>query len=125
MSGQGYSAELRLIEKELKISNKKSNDLRKRKKIVSEKLYNYMCKYNLTAVDGYSREKLEPPAPKPEKKTESQKRRDAMELFEQVGIRNVDQFYQEFARTQKSNAQLAAQQSGASGQQGAGGSSTR
>ena len=116
MSGQGYSAELRLIEKELKISNKKSNDLRKRKKVVSEKLYKYMCKYNLATVDGYSREKLEPPAPKPEKKTEAQKRRDAMELFEQVGIRNVDQFYQEFSKTQKSNAQLAAQQSAASGQ---------
>lgn len=105
MSGQNFSPQLRAIEQKLKIANSQVNTLRKEKKKLMTKLYQYMCDYNLEELDGYLKSKLEVRVmrrPKPPQKTDAQKRKDAINLFRQIGIQDPKQFWQEFEQTQRS-----------------------
>jgi len=102
MSGQSYTAELRTTERELKIVNAKANGLRKKKKELQRKLYDYMVRHKVSEIEGYNIEKIAPPAPKPKPKKPSEKKKDAIDYFKQLGIRNPEACYNEFLSTQKS-----------------------
>ena len=101
MSGQSYTTELRVTERELKIANAKANGLRKRKKELQRKLYEYMNRRGVTEVEGYHIDKIAPPAPKPKPKKPTEKKKDAVAYFRQLGIRNPEACYKEFLTTQK------------------------
>lgn len=97
MSGQTYTKELRLTLAQLKDANKKVNDLRKRRRKLEEQLVKYMEQHHITRVEEFEIDKLryKPKAPPKPKKHERDKRRDATELFRQIGIINPEKLYEE------------------------------
>lgn len=100
MSGQSYTTELRSIDMEIKALNAKLREFRNRKKYLYEKLYEYMKRYNLSEVEGYTIDEVRPKEKK-SRLSEKTKRSNAVELFRQVGINHPEKFYDEFKSTQK------------------------
>lgn len=101
--GQPYTAELRRVERELKIHNAKVRAYRDRKRKLMNELYRYMTRNNLTQVEGYTIDKVRPRerAPPKPKKPEREQRHDVVELYRQVGILNPDQLYNETRSLQR------------------------
>lgn len=102
MSGQSYTQQLRTLNQELKIINAKAKEIREQKKRVEKDLYYYMDRHQITEIEGFQKDKLyQPPKPKLPSKKPSEKKRDGVELFRQVGIVNAEQFYEEWLGTQR------------------------
>lgn len=102
--GQSYTAELRIVERELKLYNAKTRAARERKRKLTENLYKYMQRNGISKVEGYTLDKVTPKQPreKPKpKKPEREKKRDIVELYRQVGILNPEQLYEETKHLQQ------------------------
>lgn len=95
-----YVSQIKSIDLELKRLAKKSKELREAKKFNEAKLYSVMQRRGLKEYRGIKANKIAPTKRKP-RKPERQKRKDAIDLFRQIGIPDPSGFYSEFQRTQK------------------------
>lgn len=104
-SYEGYMCELNTIDIELKRINDHAKNLRLQRTRVLGALYRYMCANNLDKVSYGKRDiSIKQCTPREKKitaKPKKEKKRDAIELFRDMGIPNPDKFYQEFEETQK------------------------
>lgn len=91
--------EIQDIAKEIKRMNLYLKTLRIRKKSLEGELYKFMHRENISVLQGIKREKIKPEAVKRKKKSE--KKRDAIELFRNIGIDDPEEFYRQFEITQK------------------------
>lgn len=93
-----YINEIKSIDKELKRISVHTSNLRIRKKEIEQNLYNYMKDHNINELEGVKITKL---CSKKIRKKPSEKKRDALALFREVGIPNPDEFWDSFISTQK------------------------
>lgn len=96
---QGTVRSLKDVTDALKRQNKSVKDLRERKKKYETELLEWMDKMGVQEYEGIKREKLCPQR-KPRKKA-SDKDKDAIALFEKVGITDPYTLLAEFKKTQK------------------------
>jgi len=94
-----YINEIKSIDKEIKRLSIHTSNLKKRKKEVEQNLHNYMKSHNINELEGVKISKLD--TKKAPRKKPSEKKRDALALFREVGIPNPDEFWNEFVTTQK------------------------
>lgn len=104
-SYEGYMCELNTIDAELKRINEHAKNLRLQRTRVLGALYRYMCSNNLEKVSYGKRDiSIKQCAPREKRiaaKPKKEKKRDAIELFRDMGIPNPEKFYIEFEGTQK------------------------
>jgi hypothetical protein len=97
---QAYVREINSINAELKSLTAKAKVLRKQKFDKQALLYKYMKSKNMEVCDG-TKIKSITPKDKIKRKPDSEKKKDAIELFRVEGINDPDSFYEKFKRTQK------------------------
>ena len=95
-----YVREIKSLSNEIKRSNERLNTLRKQRKSKQLLLFKYMEEHNLEKYEGITINSIRPRGPI-KRKPEVEKRKDAVELFRQVGIGNPEEFYIEFKNTQR------------------------
>ena len=97
-----YAKSLDLINKELKRLNSEKKKLYIEKKKIEKTLYENMKYNNIEKFQGYKRDKLQPiTKDKIIRKKKTEKEKDAIKLFYQIGIPDPENFYKEFQMTQK------------------------
>jgi hypothetical protein len=94
-----YVYEIRNIEAEIKRLSSRASELRKKKHQCEENLYNYMVAHNLQKVENINISKVTPKQTFRKNKTE--KKRDALRLFRDIGIPDPEGFWKDFQSTQK------------------------
>ena len=98
---ESYVRELDSINNELKRIRSHVKQLTIQKKIAEKRLYDYMKRNNLEKCGNYNIKKITP-KPKVPRKTQKQKKQDAINLFKMKGIENPEKLFEEFKNTQKS-----------------------
>lgn len=99
-SMESRANEIKNINKELEQLNKRKRLLIDRKKVVQQELYKYMSEHNLKNINDVKSYKIKPQESVPRKGLRS-KKRDALNLFREVGIPNPEEFWNDFQKTQK------------------------
>ena len=97
---KGYVDEIKKLEKEIKRTNEYLKKLRERKKVCESNLYKIMEKNNEEELFGVKINKVKPKEKKIRKKA-SDKKKDAINLFYEIGIPDPKSFWEEFQKTQK------------------------
>lgn len=102
MTSDSYVREIKSIDEEIKRVNAHLKRLREQKNQAKSRLYTYMKKSNTVKCQNISIKSVAPRVKKVRvpKKTEAQKRKDAILFFEKVGVPDPKDFYEEFAQTQ-------------------------
>lgn len=97
-SANSFVNEYTSLEKEIKRLNHHVKTLREQKKKVASNLYKYMVSRALSEVGGIPLKKVTPPK---KRKTEQEKRKEAIELFAREGVDLPDVLYDKLKQTQK------------------------
>jgi predicted nuclease with TOPRIM domain len=92
--------EIKRIRKELKRLGDRAKELREQKQKSEERLYNIMKRNDLKDVEGIKRSTIAPKV-RTKRKKESDKKRDAVNLFNEVGITDTEWFWNRLKETQK------------------------
>lgn len=100
-----YVQEINSLKAEIKRLNMYIKGLREQKKQKEGYLYNYMKKHQITKFEGITIKSITPRTPI-KRKSESQKRQDAIDLFKMTGIPNPEEFWKQFKGTQKYNNRI-------------------
>lgn len=92
-----YTAELRVVNNQIKNLNKQLRLLRVRKKTLENNLLKYMNKHELQKIDEFEYNKLKPKEKKilKPKVSEKQRKSTTVEIFKQIGVINPDKLYDE------------------------------
>ena len=98
--GDRYIQQLSQIDATLKRINSQAAELRKKKKDIQGHLHTWMVKNGHEKYGAYSVSKIAPKPPAKRKPAKA-KKMDALALFQQVGIDDPEQFWEELSRTQK------------------------
>jgi hypothetical protein len=104
-SYEGYLYELNTIDTELKRINEHAKNLRLQRTRVLGALYRYMCSNNLDKVS-YGKKDITLKQCTPREKrgptiSKKEKKKNALELYREVGIPDPERFYKDFENTQK------------------------
>lgn len=97
---ESYVRNLKSIGDSIKRYSSQLKELKEKKKLAEQRLYNYMNRNNLEEYGGYKKAKLAPKERKPVKKP-AEKKSDAMKLFSDTGISDPELFWEAFQSTQK------------------------
>jgi len=100
MSADAYVSKIKTLDETIKRYNKLLKKLREQKKESQGHLYAYMVRRSL---DEYKGIKLAKIAPKeaPIRKKQKDKKNDAIQLFNEIGIPDPEGFWHDFQETQK------------------------
>ena len=98
--GDRYIQQLSQIDASIKRLNSQTAELRKKKKDILGHLHTWMVRNGHEKYGSYTVTKIAPKPPAKRKPAKA-KKLDAMALFQQVGIDDPEQFWEELARTQK------------------------
>src|SRR5687767_7311385 len=96
----GYVREINSIKDELKRINGRTKALKTQQKITEGYLYTYMVKHGLEEFEGIKLKKITP-KPKALRKSNTQKKEEAIRLFYGIGVPDPEGLYEEFLATQK------------------------
>ena len=96
----GYITQLASINDTLKRLTSKVKDLKRQKKDIEERLRRWMEKNGYEECEGYKLTKLQP-KPKAPRKKKADKKRDAIQLFADIGIDDPDELYEKLRETEK------------------------
>ena len=99
-----YVKELASLDTEIKRLNKVRKSLNEQRKLCKQRLYEYMKSRNMEEFEGVKIEKITPKTTA-KRKPEKQKRKDAINLFNEIGIPDPEDFFNKFIQTQKNNVQ--------------------
>jgi hypothetical protein len=97
--GDACIRQIRDIDEALSRLNPQVRELREKKKAAQERLYKWMVSHHLETFEGVSRKKIAP-RPKIVRKKEAEKKRDAIQLFQSVGVNDPGELWEEFKRSQ-------------------------
>ena len=110
-TADGYIHEIKSLRKEIKRLNDHMRTLRDQKNITEGRLYQYMKKNGIEKLDGITINSIRPRSEHLPRKKKSEKRRDAVELFQQIGVSDPEALWAEFQATQKYQGQEESSQS--------------
>ena len=94
-----YVREINSIDVALKRYNSIVGDLRKKKALAKGRLHNWMTNHDITEYEGFKISSLQSKRQPIKKKAE--KKKDAIKLFSEIGIDDVEGFWEMFQDTQK------------------------
>jgi len=97
-----YVGEIKRLDEEIKRINMRLSALREQRKEKRTLLYKHMEKNGMTKHGGITINSIRP-REQTRRKPESEKKQDAIILFQEVGIENPEEFYNDFKATQKYN----------------------
>ena len=97
----GYVHEIKSLRKEIKRLNGSLKVLRDQKNLTEGRLYQYMKKNGIEKLDGITINSIRPHSEQLPRKKKSEKKRDAVELFQQIGVSDPEGLWVEFQATQK------------------------
>lgn len=97
----GVMNEITSIKTELARLAKVCKELRLRKKELEVILYEYMSNHNIIKIGDV---KITTIKPKEKRKTQKEKREEAITFFRNEGITNPEHFWDEFSKTQKAKS---------------------
>ena len=97
----GYVHEIKSLRKEIKRLNGSLKVLRDQKNLAECRLYQYMKKNGIEKLDGITINSIKPRDEQLPRKKKSEKKRDAVELFQQIGVTDPEGLWIEFQATQK------------------------
>ena len=97
---ESYAAEIERLDDEIKRLNTRVKNLKEQRKERRTLLYNHMEKNGIQKCKKITINSVRPKE-QTKRKPESQKKQDAILLFQEVGIENPEKFYQDFKETQK------------------------
>ena len=100
-SPEGYIREIKSLRKEIKRMNDHLKALRDQKKIAEDRLYRYMKKNDIEKLDGVTIKSIKSQNEKIPRKKKSEKKRDAIELFKEIGAADPERFWIDFQATQR------------------------
>ena len=96
-----YIREIKSLRKEIKRLNGSLKVLRDQKTVVEGHLYRYMKKNGIEKIDGITINSIKPREERLPRKKKSEKKRDAIELFQEIGVSDPEQLWLEFQATQR------------------------
>jgi len=97
----GYVHEILSLRKEIKRLNEHMKTLRDQKNLTEGRLYQYMNKNGIEKLDGITINSIKPRSEHLPRKKKSEKKRDAVELFQQIGVSDPEGLWTEFQATQR------------------------
>lgn len=97
---ESYVRNLKNIDTSIKRYADQLKELKEKRKLTQQRLYAYMKKNGLEKYQGYELKKLEPKQKTPTKK-KADKKRDAIQLFHNVGFDDPEALWNAFQDTQK------------------------
>lgn len=97
----GYIREIKSLRKEIKRLNGNLKVLRDQKTVVEGHLYRYMKKNGIEKIDGITINSIKPREERLPRKKKSEKKRDAIELFQEIGVNDPEALWLEFQATQR------------------------
>jgi len=97
----GYVREIKSLRKEIKRLNGSLKLLRDQKNLAEGRLYNHMKKNGIEKTDGITIKSIIPREEKLPRKKKSEKKRDAIELFQEIGVSDPEALWVEFQSTQR------------------------
>ncbi len=97
----GYVREIKSLRKEIKRLNGSLKVLRDQKNLAECHLYQYMKKNGIEKLDGITINSIRPRDEQLPRKKKSEKKRDAVELFQQIGVSDPEGLWVEFQATQR------------------------
>lgn len=97
---EGYANEISSIQKEMKRLQSQIKNLREQKKNAESHLYKYMSSTGINKIQTITIKSITPKE-KVIRKKKADKVRDAIQLFEDIGVPDPERFYQDFLETQK------------------------
>nr|QBK85424.1 MAG: uncharacterized protein LCMAC101_00110 [Marseillevirus LCMAC101] len=100
-TADGYVHEIKSLRKEIKRLNEHMKTLRDQKNLAEDRLYQYMKKNGIEKLDGVTIGSIKPRSEHLPRKKKSEKKRDAVELFEQIGVSDPEGLWTEFQATQR------------------------
>ena len=100
-TSDGYVHEIKSLRKEIKRINGSLKVLRDQKNLAEGRLYQYMKKNGIEKADGITINSIRPHSEQLPRKKKSEKKRDAVELFQQIGVSDPEALWVEFQATQK------------------------
>jgi hypothetical protein len=99
-TGNAYLRQIKDIDDALKRANKQVKTLRDKKKDVMNKMYTWMNNKGIESYGDVTVQKLAP-RPRAKRKPAKQKRTDAINLLQTIGVDDPEAFLEEFEKTQK------------------------
>jgi hypothetical protein len=97
----GYVREIKSLRKEIKRLNGNLKLLRDQKNLVEGHLYQYMKKNGIEKIDGITINSIKPREERLPRKKKSEKKRDAIGLFQDIGVNDPEALWLEFQATQR------------------------
>lgn len=97
----GYVHEIKSLRKEIKRLNGSLKVLRDQKNLTEGRLYQYMKKNGIERLDGITINSIRPHSEQLPRKKKAEKKRDAVELFQQIGVSDPEGLWVEFQATQR------------------------
>jgi hypothetical protein len=97
----GYVHEIKSLRKEIKRLNASLKLLRDQKNLTEGRLYQYMKKNGVEKLDGITINSIKPRSEQLPRKKKSEKKKDAVELFQQIGVTDPEALWVEFQATQR------------------------
>lgn len=108
MNGESYRKEIVSLDAEIKRLAEHTNKLKLQRQNAKNHLYNYMVSHNLEQIgegkNAITLAQCAPKKPRAKVKPKKERKRDALELFSNIGIPNPEAFYEQFESTQKARA---------------------
>ena len=98
-AGAAFINQIRTIDSTLSRLNPQIASLRKKKREAQERLYKWMAARQLEEYEGVKIKKITP-KPKAVRKKKDEKKRDAIALFQTIGVNDPEGLYESFQRTQ-------------------------
>jgi len=100
----GYVHEIKSLRNEIKRLNASLKVLRDQKNLAEGRLYQYMKKNGVEKLDGITINSIKPRSEQLPRKKKSEKKRDAVELFQQIGVSDPEALWADFQATQRYSA---------------------
>ena len=100
-TADGYVHEIKSLRKEIKRLNEHMKTLRDQKNITEGYLYQYMKKNGVEKLDGITINSIKPRSEQLPRKKKSEKKRDAVVLFQNIGVADPESLWVEFQATQR------------------------
>ena len=97
---EAYVKEIKSLTSEIKRSDDRIKGLKEQRKSKQKLLFKYMDEHELEKYEGITINSIRP-KDSIKRKSEKEKRKDAIDLFRQIGIENPEEFYLEFKNTQR------------------------
>ena len=110
-TSDGYIHEIKSLRKEIKRLNGNLKGLRDQKTLAEDRLYKYMKQNGIDKLDGITISSIKPQSERLPRKKKSEKKRDGVELFKEIGVADPEGLWIDFQATQRYQGQDETQKS--------------